>query len=87
MQCGRGDFQRDRAIRRGHRIRLQNNPFVLPQGFRPKKTVRVPVDPCNAANGRLEIDKNGSVYIDTEKDFSAAACFTSLESRSCNSRA
>jgi hypothetical protein len=56
-----------------------NNPFVLPAGFRPKKTVRVAVDLCNAHNGRLEIDKNGAVYIDAEKHFSSAECFTSLD--------
>jgi hypothetical protein len=55
------------------------NPFVLPAGFRPSKTVFVPVDLCDAANGRLVISPNGNVVVEVEHDFSSAQCFTSLE--------
>ena len=30
-------------------------PFVLPRGVRPVDAVYIPVDLCNATNGRLEI--------------------------------
>lgn len=53
--------------------------FVLPSSMRPSKTIYVPVDLCNATNGRLEIDSDGSAYVEPEGDFSNAQCFTSLE--------
>lgn len=55
-------------------------PFTLPAGFRPAKTVFVPVDLCNAANGRLQIEPTGVVTVQAEGGtFSNAACFTSLD--------
>lgn len=55
-------------------------PFVLPSAFRPAKAVYVPVDLCNASNGRLRIAPTGIVTVQAEGgDFSKAACFTSLE--------
>jgi hypothetical protein len=53
--------------------------FTLPSGFRPAKTVYVPVDLCNAANGRLQIAPNGTVNVEPEVNFSDAQCFTSLD--------
>jgi hypothetical protein len=53
--------------------------FVLPSGFRPSKTVYVPVDLCGATNGRLVISPNGDVTVEAENDFGNAQCFTSLE--------
>jgi hypothetical protein len=54
-------------------------PFVLPASFRPVTNVYVPVDLCNATNGRLFIQTNGSVTIQAEGTFSNAQCFTSLD--------
>jgi hypothetical protein len=55
-------------------------PFTLPSGFRPASTVFVPVDLCNATNGRLQIPPTGVVTVQAEGSaFSNAACFTSLD--------
>jgi hypothetical protein len=56
--------------------------FVLPSSFRPATTVYVPVDMCNATNGRLQINHNGTVIVEPESSFSNAACFTSLDGAS-----
>jgi hypothetical protein len=53
--------------------------FTLPPGFRPVTNVYVPADLCNAANGRLDIQSNGTVTVQAENSFSAAQCFTSLD--------
>jgi hypothetical protein len=53
-------------------------PFVLPSGFRPSNTVYLPVDMCDATNGRLVIKPNGTTTVEA-KDFTNAQCFTSLE--------
>jgi hypothetical protein len=58
-------------------------PFTLPTGFRPATVVFVPVDLCNATNGRLQIDPSGTVTVEAEGSaFSNAACFTSLDGAS-----
>jgi hypothetical protein len=55
-------------------------PFTLPAGFRPTSTVFVPVDLCNATNGRLQIVTSGLVTVEAEGGtFTNAACFTSLD--------
>lgn len=55
-------------------------PFVLPVAFRPVTDVYVPVDLCNATNGRLYIQSSGTVTIQAENGvFSNAQCFTSLD--------
>src|SRR6516225_1413600 len=54
-------------------------PFTLPKAFRPATNVFVPVDLCNATNGRLFIQHNGVVSVEAETDFSNAQCFTSLD--------
>jgi hypothetical protein len=55
-------------------------PFTLPASFAPAKTVYVPVDLYNQANGRLEISSNGTVVVQAEGGaFSNAANFTSLD--------
>ena len=55
-------------------------PFVLPSAFRPATTVYVPVDLCDATNGRLQIEHNGTVTVEAEgNNFNNAQCFTSLE--------
>jgi hypothetical protein len=53
--------------------------FVLPKAFRPTKTVFVPVDLCDATNGRLNISPSGVVDVEAETSFSNAQCFTSLD--------
>jgi hypothetical protein len=58
-------------------------PFTLPAGFRPAASVNVPVDLCNATNGRLVIAPTGVVSVQAEGGvFSNAACFTSLDGAS-----
>ena len=56
--------------------------FVLPVGYRPPAPVYVPVDLCNATNGRLVIDTSGNVSVQAETSFSNASCFTSLDGAS-----
>jgi hypothetical protein len=57
-------------------------PFILPPSFRPVTNVYVPVDLCNATNGRLFIQPSGVVTVQAETSFSNAQCFTSLEGAS-----
>jgi hypothetical protein len=58
-------------------------PFVLPPAFRPSGTVYVPVDLCDATNGRLVITPNGFVSVEQQNaGFTDAACFTSLDGAS-----
>jgi hypothetical protein len=55
-------------------------PFTLPAGLRPASAVFVPVDLCNATNGRLQIEPSGVITVEAEGGaFSNAACFTSLD--------
>lgn len=56
--------------------------FTLPANMRPAKKVFVPVDLCNANNGRLVIKPDGSTRVEAETEFGDAACFTSLEGAS-----
>jgi hypothetical protein len=56
--------------------------FTLPSSFRPATNVYVPVDLCNATNGRLVISPSGVVSIQAEGSFSNAQCFTSLDGAS-----
>jgi hypothetical protein len=56
--------------------------FTLPAGLNPTHDVYVPVDLCNAANGRLIISASGNVTVQAEKLFSDAQCFTSLDGAS-----
>jgi Trypsin len=53
--------------------------FTLPVGLRPAADVYVPVDLCNAANGRLLVQASGAVTVHVETAFTDAQCFTSLE--------
>jgi len=57
-------------------------PFTLPAAFRPATNVFVKVDLCNATNGRLFIQHNGTVTVQAETDFANAQCFTSLDGAS-----
>ncbi len=54
-------------------------PFILPAAYRPATDVYVPVDMCNATNGRLYIQPTGAVTVQAETSFSNAQCFTSLD--------
>lgn len=57
--------------------------FVLPVSLRPAVNVYVPVDLCNATNGRLVIQPSGAVSVEAEGGaFSNAQCFTSLDGAS-----
>jgi hypothetical protein len=58
-------------------------PFTLPAAFRPATAVYVPVDLCNATNGRLFIQPTGVVEVEAQgSTFSNAQCFTSLDGAS-----
>ena len=58
-------------------------PFTLPAAFRPATAVYVPVDLCNATNGRLDIQPTGVVTVEAEGGtFGNAQCFTSLDGAS-----
>jgi hypothetical protein len=60
-----------------------DEPFVLPSGFRPSNYVYIPVDLCGATNGRLLIYPSGAVYVEVENGvWSDAQCFTSLDGAS-----
>jgi hypothetical protein len=55
-------------------------PFMLPPSLTPVTNVYIPVDLCNATNGRLIIQSNGAVTIQAEGGaFTNAQCFTSLD--------
>jgi hypothetical protein len=56
-----------------------NEPFVLPPGFRPAATIQIQVDLCNANDGDLTIERNGAVFVNAEIRFSDLQCFTSLD--------
>jgi hypothetical protein len=58
-------------------------PFTLPAAFRPGTNRFIPVDLCNATNGRLFIQPSGVVTIQAEGGkLSNARCFTSLDGAS-----
>jgi hypothetical protein len=57
-------------------------PFILPAGARPDTKVFVPVDLCNANEGRLFIKSTGVVRVQAETALSDARCFTSLDGAS-----
>jgi hypothetical protein len=57
-------------------------PFILPSAYRPAKSVYVPIDLCNATNGRLFIQPSGVVTVQAETSFANAQCFTSLDGAS-----
>src|SRR5205807_2011951 len=57
--------------------------FTLPAADRPSTNVFVPVDLCNATNGRLDIAPSGVVTVQQQDPgFANAQCFTSLEGAS-----
>jgi hypothetical protein len=59
------------------------SPFILPAGMRPKKDVYVPLDLCDAGNGRLHITPSGFTDVEEEDgSLDYAACFTSLDGAS-----
>jgi hypothetical protein len=55
-------------------------PFTLPAADRPTTNVYIPVDMCDATNGRLDIAPSGVVTVEPEGGaFSNDQCFTSLD--------
>lgn len=54
-------------------------PFVIPAPFRPAATVVIKLDLCDAANGMLIVNPDGSTEIGAENSFSDAQCFSSLD--------
>jgi hypothetical protein len=58
-------------------------PFTLPLSLSPATEVYIPIDLCNATNGRLLIEPTGAVFVQAEGGtFSNAQCFTSLDGAS-----
>jgi hypothetical protein len=56
-----------------------DNPFVLPSGMRPAKTVCIAVDMGQAGNGRLQIAPDGTVSLLAEAGVSDPFAFVSLD--------
>jgi hypothetical protein len=58
-----------------------SNPvaFTLPSGLAPSRAVYVSIDLCSATKGRLYIQPNGVVTVQSEGAFTNATCFTSLD--------
>ena len=57
--------------------------MTLPGAFRPASEVYTPVDLCNSVNGRLQIDPNGTVTVESDDGtLSTPDCFTSLDGAS-----
>lgn len=56
-----------------------DHPFVVPQHFRPNRTLFLPVAMCAGAYGRIDIQANGVVTILTPFAWNRATCLTSLE--------
>jgi hypothetical protein len=57
--------------------------FTLPAQFRPSTDTYVKVDLCGANNGRLLVQKDGTVTVQAEgSNFANAQCFTSLDGAS-----
>jgi hypothetical protein len=56
--------------------------FVLPQGFRPSKTVNVPVDMCSSKSGELNIAPDGVTQVISAGATTTATCFSSLDGAS-----
>lgn len=55
-------------------------PFTLPPSLSPATEVYIPIDLCNATNGRLQIEPSGDVVVEAQGGtFSNAQCFTSLD--------
>jgi hypothetical protein len=59
-----------------------SEPFVIPAAFRPAAPVAIKLDMCDATDGRLIIDPDGSTALQSEDNFSEAQCFTSLDGAS-----
>jgi hypothetical protein len=75
----REDNRRTRAPGGGDRkTGRARSPSRCRPPFGRRRNVFVPVDLCNATNGRLIIEPTG-VTVDPEGAFSDAQCFTSLE--------
>jgi len=53
--------------------------FTLPAAYRPAAEVYVVADLCTGKQGRLWIRPSGAVTVETNGDFPAAQCFTSLD--------
>lgn len=59
------------------------HPFVLAPSYRPNAEVYIHLDLCNATNGRLHLQTDGTVDVEAEGgNFSNAQCFTSLDGAS-----
>jgi hypothetical protein len=56
--------------------------FQLHPAMRPATYVYVAIDLCHAQKGRLRIQPDGNVFVETNGALSAAQCFTNLEGAS-----
>jgi hypothetical protein len=56
-----------------------NVPFVLPKAYRPSGIIYVPVDLTSGQPGRLNIEPDGTVRVQSAGNYSQAQDFTSLE--------
>jgi hypothetical protein len=53
------------------------SPFRLPSGFRPARTLTIPIDSCSTIYARILIENTGAVTL--QGDGPSLACRTSLE--------
>jgi hypothetical protein len=58
------------------------NALLLPEALRPATLVYVPIDLCTAKKGRLVIQTDGRVFVESVAPWSEAKCFASLEGAS-----
>jgi hypothetical protein len=56
--------------------------FTLPPVLRPEATAYVPVDLCNGVKGRLIVQPDGTVTVQSTTTLADAECFTSLDGAS-----
>ena len=58
------------------------NALLLPEVMRPAANVYIPIDLCTAKKGRLVVQMDGRVFVESVAPWSQTRCFASLEGAS-----
>jgi hypothetical protein len=58
------------------------NALLLPNGSRPATLVYIPIDLCASKKGRLAVQPDGRVFVESPGGWSNAQCFSSLDGAS-----
>jgi Trypsin len=58
------------------------NALLLPEVMRPAANVYIPIDLCGAKKGRLVVQPDGRVFVESVAPWSQTRCFASLEGAS-----